>query len=133
MSHFQLYKRIDVVQPYSFNIDSATYSTSNEVISGTWVDGKTIYRKTIYLGSLPNNSTKNVQYNIPNFGRLIKLEGSAYRSTDAASFPLPSPSNSGANVIAISIDTAIASVTIITNTDRSNMTGYVTMYYTKTS
>ena len=115
----------------SYNIDCATYSTSQEVACGTWVDGKTIYKKTIDLGTLPNNSTKNVQYNIPNFSRLVKLEGSAYRSTDGANFPLPFASNSGVNVIAISIDTAITSITVVTNTDRSNMTGYITMYYTK--
>lgn len=115
----------------SQNIDCATYSTSQEVACGTWVDGKTIYKKTIDLGTLPNNSTKNVQYNISNFSRLVKLEGSAYRSTDGANFPLPFASNSGVNVIAISIDTAITSITVVTNTDRSNMTGYITMYYTK--
>ena len=41
------------------------YSTTEQVC-GTWIDGKTLYQKTIDFGALPNSTTKEVAHGISN-------------------------------------------------------------------
>lgn len=105
------------------------YSTI-EINTGTkWVDGSTIYKKTINIGNLPNNTTKTVAHNITNFSTLIKLEGNFTNGTNSASIPYSAPTTSK-NVQAY-IDAT--NVTIGTGEDRSAYSGYVTVYYTKSA
>lgn len=106
------------------------FSTSETNTGVKWIDGKTIYKKTIATGALPNNGSKTVPYDITNLGQVIKIEGYAFRSSDNATFPLPFVSTTVSNAIAISVD---SNILIVTGMDRSNLTGYVTLYYTKTS
>ncbi len=69
-------KRIETLEINGNDI-SNTYSTTDEIPIGTWINGETIYKKTIYISSLPNNSTDNyylADYNIdPNL--IIEIEG----------------------------------------------------------
>lgn len=108
--------------------DEFNYSTSEEVCAGTWVDGKTIYRKTIDFGALPNNTSKSVAHGISNLDYVVKMEGIATDGDRA--FPLPSayPPDSGSD---IRIIRSGDSIVIHTGMDRSSFTAYVTMYYTK--
>lgn len=120
----------------SQNLDFASFAdySLSEINTGVkWVDGKNIYKKTINLGSLPDNSIKVVPHNITNLGTLIRMEGGAVRSTDNALFPLPFPSVNSPNTIAVSIDYTASAVDVAAGVDRSNLTGYITLYYTKTS
>lgn len=115
------------------NVDFTAYSTTREIVCGTWIDGRTIYKKTINIGTLPNSSTKNVAHNISNISRTIKLEGFARRSSDSVIFPVPFASSTGASAC-ITVTTDNTNITIGTGTDRSNMTEcYITLYYTKSS
>lgn len=42
------------------------YSTKEKIV-GKWIDGKPIYRKTIFVSSLPNNADpKEYSHNITN-------------------------------------------------------------------
>lgn len=53
--------------------DPNTYST-DEVRIGTWIDGKSIYRKCLsYTGDITNGL--NVQHGITNLDKMIKLYG----------------------------------------------------------
>lgn len=54
------------------------YSTSETSTGETWVDGKTIYQKTIKITSLNSNSTYT--HGISNFGELIDIYGTGYWS-----------------------------------------------------
>lgn len=55
------------------------YSTSEQSTGETWVDGKTIYQKTIKITSL-NTGTFQQQHGISNFGELIDIYGTGYWS-----------------------------------------------------
>lgn len=118
----------------SSKIDFTTFSTTVEIPCGTWIDGKTIYKKTVYLGALPNSGTKDVLHHINNIGYICGFSGIAYRPSDDSYFQLsnaPHPTSG----LATSINIVISSTKIIVSAgiNRSDMTGYCTIYYTKTS
>ena len=73
----------------------SNYSTS-ETIVGKWIDGKTLYRKVIDTGALPNATTKSVAHNISNVSRFVKLYGYAYTS-NGQTYPLPWVHTTGTN------------------------------------
>ena len=105
------------------------YSTT-EVDTGTkWINGESIYRKTVNIGSLPNATSKTVAHNISNFGTLVKLEGSFTNGT--ISSPLPYPSATSTRVVEVWVDAT--DITVGSAMDRSAFTGYVTLYYTKSA
>ena len=109
------------------------YSSSEVDTKVKWVGGNTIYRKTINFGALPNATSKTVAHSISNLGKIIKMEGYAYRSSDNTYFPLPfvSESNVESNIRLMADNT---NITIATGVDRSATTeSYVTLYYTKSS
>lgn len=115
---------IDEIEKYKpFN-----YSTQEQVV-GKWIDGKPIYQKTINLGELPNESTKTVPHGISNFDHIIGLEG--YAQTSTASISIPYVSTNSAFSIVVDLDAT--NITVTTGSDRSNLSGYLTMRYTKTT
>lgn len=99
-----------------------------------WIDGKTIYRKVINFGALPNATKKEVQHNISNLKNFTKIEGIAIRN-DNTNFSQPLPLiyknvDTGYNTALTANNTIVG---IETNNDRSNFYGYVTLEYTKTT
>lgn len=105
------------------------YSTS-EVDSGSkWIDGEAIYKKTVNLGNLPNNTTKTVPHNIANFSTLVRLEGNFTNGTNSA--PIPYSATTASKTVQAYVDAT--NITIGTGEDRSTYSGYVTLYYTKSS
>lgn len=115
-------------------IDSSTlsfgnYSTSEVDTGFTWVDGKTIYKKTINFGSLPNNTSKDVSLGITGLDSVIDIYGSAINSTKTV-LPLPFVSSTLANGVALVINTG-STVGVITGSDRSAYSAYITILYTK--
>ena len=112
---------------------STTYSTNEQAI-GTWIDGKTIYRKVIDFGTLPNNERKTVDHNISSIDKFIKVEGIATRSDDtkfSQSLPLVYMNSESTYNTTLGVDTT--SVEIRTTEDRSMFKAYVTIEYTKTT
>lgn len=111
-------------------IEISNYSTSEVATGATWIDGKTIYKKTINFGSMPNNATKSVPHGISNLGMMVKIEGIAWYSTGVGFWiPFGSPvevSNS------VAVNTDMTLVTMRTGTDRSSANAYITLYYVKT-
>lgn len=108
------------------NIATITsYSTSNEIAVGTWIDGKTIYRKT-FTGTLSNGSIAHGLSNVTfvnSYGHFISGSG--------AFMPLPSlrigaPDYScGYYINATNI--------IFDKAANASGTVYVTLEYTKTT
>ena len=45
--------------------ENQIYSTTEQAI-GTWIDGKTIYRKVVSCGTLPDKTDKNVAHGLNN-------------------------------------------------------------------
>lgn len=111
--------------------DRMSYSTTEQII-GKWIDGNTIYRKVIDISNLPNATIKQVAYNISNLDKVINLFGIAYELNTPRHYPLPYVSTAAlANNIGINIEGSY--ININTGTDRSGLTGYVIIEYTKST
>lgn len=109
-----------------------TYSTS-EIRIGTWIDGKPLYRKVIDMGALPNNTSKSLDTGlIFNSSNCILRNISAVASyANGITFPLPFTSlNDFDYMVSINIDNNNKLV-VTTGQDRSGMTGYAILQYTK--
>lgn len=106
------------------------YSTSEQSTGITWINGKTIYQKTLNCGALPNATTKTINHGISGLSRVIKLEGIATTGTYYYNLPLTyQGSDSNYNVELYATSTQIG---IKCNTNRSMFTSsYVTIFYTK--
>ena len=102
------------------------YSTTEVDTKTKWIDGKTIYKKTINFGALPNNTDKSVSHSISNLSKVIKIEGYAYNSTYTLFSSIAAPT----------IRTFISDIEVemTTSQDWSEFTEcYITLYYTKSS
>ena len=112
------------------------YSTTEKVV-GTWVDGKTIYKKTIYIASMPDGSTTESEYLIGDFLVDMVVDYSSTLFVDDKSQFLPMP------YIFTALNTAYIQLGFKNKNnkfyvgirsaglDRSGARGYVTAYYTK--
>ena len=108
----------------------ANYS-SNEQAIGTWIDGKTIYRKVVDTGALPNATTKTISAGISNIDTVVKLTGIANDSNEAFPLPLISSANLSGQVT-LFYDKTSNNIQLSTNVDRSSVTSsYVIVEYTK--
>lgn len=106
------------------------YSTTEHTV-GTWIDGKPIYRKTINTGALPNNTSKSVAHNIANLGQIVRYEGCALQSSDGTMLPIPYADISAAG--SVCLYAGRTHIYLAAGANRSGFSGYVTLYYTKTT
>lgn len=108
------------------------YSTTEQDTGFTWIDGKTIYKKTINFGALPNSTAKNVAHGISNLGMFVKVDALAvHPNSTTLLLPYATPVDYAAYNVACSVNST--EITITTNANRVDFTGYVTLYYTKSS
>lgn len=117
-----------------------TYSTSEVNTGKKWIDGKPIYRKTIFISSLPNNTTTQYSHGISNVDRIWSNQGKTFicwSNGNSAPFPYISMGESSSSVTysAMIELRAIGKTTfeIKTAWDRSTLSAYVTLEYTKTT
>lgn len=106
------------------------YSTEEQKI-GTWIEGKTLYRKVVDLGNLPNATSKAVSTGLTNVNYIksygMMTNGSIYfemnntRPTD----------NTTNNETGLYINNN--TIYIETKIDRSSYTGFVILEYIKTT
>lgn len=80
---------------------------------------------------MPNNTTISIQHGITNMDMVVGMGGNAYRSNDGGQFPLPYLSGSIEGSINISANRTVLFVG--TGSDRRDMVGWVTLFYTKSS
>lgn len=106
------------------------YSTSEVDTKVKWIDGKPIYKKTINIGALPNNTSKSVNHGIANLKRIIRHEGWALAS-DGTELPLPYADTAASGSVCVFASSA--DIRVVAGADRSGFSGYVTLYYTKTT
>ena len=127
----------DVIYPVTtaeavIGLGAEGYSTEETVSGGTWIDGSTIYKKTINFGALPNAANKAVAHGISNLNCVIRVEAIADYGTGNTKFPIPFSSPAGLeSSVALTIESS--TIGIRTGNDRSGATAYVTIYYTKSS
>lgn len=127
-----IYEDIDAAQE---TIDNITVYSTTEKNVGKWIDNKPIYRKTIFVGNLPNNAEKTVAHNISNLNFATRVFGFAYNS-EGRTFPLPALSfglSSGNVTPSIYLFADRNNITLGTGIDRSSYSAYVTIEYTKTT
>lgn len=111
------------------NRQNDVYSISEQPV-GTWVDGKTIYRKTVAFGALPNATSKRVAHNISNLDYVVKIEGSCLQGAGYKNIPLVYKGSDSTYNVEFSVDAT--HIEAVSNQDRSgNICPYVTIYYTK--
>lgn len=109
---------------------SINYSTSEQVI-GTWIDGSTLYEKTIDCGALPNNTTKNVAHGISDMDYAVVISGSAKNPNNGIRIPLPYVYG---NTRCLQTYIDATNIKLISTENMSGYTqSYVTIQYTKTS
>lgn len=114
-----------------FSTMPGNYSTVEMDTRYTWVDGSRIYKKTVNFGTLPNSSAKTVAHGITNLNWIIGLEGVAKSSSgDRLLMPFPWEGSVGGTIACYADSNNIF---ITTWMDRSDYSGYVTLYYTKSS
>lgn len=105
------------------------YQLNTEVLtSERWIDGRPIYRKTIDFGALPNNTSKAVAHGISNIGTKWINHS---KSRVGGAYPIDYPSGASTEVWVCWIDNT--NVNIRTWTNRTAMSGIVTIEYTKTT
>lgn len=105
------------------------YSEDEQVI-GTWVDGSTLYEKTVYISSLPNNATIEYSTGLSNITPIGFDNALIFASGNISKAPY---TNSGGTTrIAIQFN-ADGKIYLGTTTDQSSTSAYVTLRYTKTS
>lgn len=112
--------------------DGASYSTTEHVV-GTWIDGSPVYEKVVDLGTLPNNTTKNVAHNISNLGLVISADFSATDGNGQYIFMPHAVANSNYITYQVSIYVTDTNVVIEVGSNRSAWSGYAILRYTKTS
>lgn len=108
------------------------YSTTEINTGAKWVDGSAIYKKTVDIGTLPNSTTKTVAHGISNLDYCIQFWGTA-KNSSGNHIVLPWPSK---DVVSSAIELTVTSTDVsITTADGwpAAYSGYVTLYYTKSS
>lgn len=97
----------------------------------TWIDGKTIYKKTISCGTLPNNTNKFVAHGISNLSDIIEMKGYTQDPANSIWQPLPMVNASAGFSLGVRVEAtnirlqSLADLTAYTET-------HLTLFYTKT-
>ena len=109
----------------------AVHYSSDEQVIGTWVDGKTLYQKTISCGALPAATDKRVAHGISNLDYVVEAKGWA-QAPGVNYTSVMFPNNSTTQQVTLIIDPS--DIILRDMADRSNYTKtYVTIQYTKTT
>ena len=131
-SYWQETPRKDVLELRATYTANNTYSTSEVDTGKKWIDGKTIYRKVVATGALPNNTTKTVAHGITSLAGITQLYGVAYRSDTKTTATLPYAHPSASSTVSLGID--LETINMVASGNLSVFsTSYVTIEYTKTS
>ena len=112
--------------------DAEVYSTSEVKTSKIWIDGKSIYRKVIDIGALPDTTQKAIASGVDfSTAFLVKMYGVCKHSSSNVCFALPfsNPATLGYSIM-LNIDNQ-NNVVVTAGTDRTEYTGYVIIEYTK--
>lgn len=111
---------------------SNTYSTEEQRI-GTWIDGKTLYRKVIEFGKLA--STTNVinhTTTLASENNIVRAEGYAVNQKIIMPLSYAGQNNNGISFnVSVNIATDTYQITIQCASDRSEYEGYAIIEYTK--
>ena len=108
--------------------DALNYSTTEHVV-GEWIDGSTLYEKTVDCGALPNAASKNIPHGISNMLDVVSINCIAISSNH---YSLLMPYFDGSNRATVYVETTNVNITTATS-GLTQYNAYVTLRYTKTS
>lgn len=109
-------------------VPSESYSTEEKATGEQWIDGSTIYEKTVSCGALPNTTSKTVAHGIANISKIVEIKGYATNGT----LYLPLPFAGASSTTGVSVYAGASDISIEAGMNRSNFTeSYVTLRYTK--
>lgn len=109
------------------------YSETEQEI-GTWIDGSTIYQKTIHFSNTRIESGTNLSHNIANISKVISCEYFMYGPLENVDSSLFSPAvDSDGYLGCYATASAIKFYGTTYFSPRANRTWYFTLRYTKTS
>ena len=101
-----------------------TWSTS-EYWTGEYFGGSKLYAKTVNVGTLPNNTSSTDAHGISGLATVVRIIGTADNGTNQ----IPLPYFNASNGCEIYIDDTY--INLVTTSDLSGYSGYVTLEYTK--
>lgn len=107
------------------------YSTDEQDTGLKWIDGSSIYCKTVDMGT-SNNATGasySANHGIGSFSHIIKYEFVAYKTNQSAFMLNCSVANS--NLATWSVEVGATAITVWSNTANPGYQGYCTVYYVK--
>lgn len=104
------------------------YTTTEQNTGRLWIDGKTIYRKQINLGSLTDTTPKHVPHGIANLSTVVSLSGFVTNGSVFLPLPLARYNNFESQIGLFANKTDIV---VEPGNDRTTYTGYVVIEYTK--
>lgn len=110
-----------------------SFSTSEINTGTTWIDGSTIYKKTVNTGAL-NSTDKVTNHGISGIKQVIKMEGFAIATSPSAGtiyVSLPR-AHKDKDHDGISFEAFGNNVKVAVGTNNVFYDSYVTIYYTKT-
>jgi hypothetical protein len=119
----------EVVELPNANSNKINYSLEEQVI-GTWLDGKPLYQKTVYVEGLPNSSIVNYEHNIENVDLIYTINSFAVYE-DGSTGALPMVNTIANYMVGLWINKT--SIEMATSADRSGLSAYITVQYTKTT
>lgn len=110
----------------------SSYSTAEVSTGTTWVDGKTIYKKTFAYNNTALSNSFNKAHGISNVYRVIDVKA-VLIADDGGSIQFPDLTSSGKGLKFDGNTTSIYGRGNDTWSAQATRTLYVTLYYTKTS
>lgn len=134
---------VQITAHYTKTTDSAQsigvdtdYSTTEKII-GTWIDGRSIYQKTLNFGALPNgtsttSATKSMNHGISNLSLVINVFGFCFNSSDNSWAALPYVAGNGSASCGLYGDKTKIYARANYNAS-GNTTSYITIQYVKTT
>lgn len=114
----------NLVIPTSKFAGKNDFSTSEVDTGYKWINGKTIYRKTVNCGTMPNSSTTAINHGITGLTAVVEYRGIGFNipGMQFIDFQQGNGINTYIDATKINIATTIA---------RSQFTAYMTLWYTK--
>ena len=120
--------------PMSQNIDFETLNqfnlNTNEVAVGRWINGKTIYRKTL-IGTTDASGNAKIPFGSTAIEYLVHAFGAIY-SSDSQLWPFPFY-NSNTKHCAVYLNISSKNVELVGSSYLNNQQFILTLYYTKTT
>lgn len=113
-----------------FSTLGGNYSTSEVSTGYTWLDGKTIYKKTVQIASLPNATSTGYPHGVSNLETVVDIKG--IHRMGVYAYDLSAPGIGGAQYgLQLSVDATNIYVNV--GSDRHADSADITIYYTKSA